>query len=194
MNAPIGLTIGNASETKEALEVLHGKGPADLVECTMLLGAEMLVLGGKAPDAQAARSLLQAAIDTGDAVRCMEKMVEEQKGDPRVVTDPSRLTIAPVAATVEAARDGFVSRADALELGLSAVALGAGRTRAEQKVDPTVGIELAVKPGARVKRGDPLARIQAKSVDPDVVARVTGAFAISDEEPAAGPLLLGRVD
>jgi pyrimidine-nucleoside phosphorylase len=73
MDAPLGRAIGNANETREALEVLHGKGPEDLVECTMVLGAEMLVVGKKASDTADARKKLEAAIASGDAIRAMER-------------------------------------------------------------------------------------------------------------------------
>src|SRR6188768_689585 len=91
MDAPLGQAVGNANETREALEVLHGKGPADLVECTLVLGAEMLVLGGKATDLDDATGKLRKAIATGEAVRVMERMVEAQHGDPKVVADPAKL-------------------------------------------------------------------------------------------------------
>ena len=94
-----------------------------------------------------------------------------------------------------APRGGFVTAIDALEIGLAGVALGAGRTRADQRVDPGVGIELAVARGDRVEEGARLARIFARSVaGADAVrARVRGAFAIGDEAVAAPPLVLGRI-
>jgi pyrimidine-nucleoside phosphorylase len=91
MSAPLGLTVGNGIETREALEVLRGEGPEDLVACTLALGSEMLLLGGVAEDHGAAEAQLRKAIDEGQGARVMERMIEAQSGDPSVVEDPSKL-------------------------------------------------------------------------------------------------------
>jgi pyrimidine-nucleoside phosphorylase len=194
MDAPLGKAVGNASEAREAILVLHGQGPEDLVECTLALGAEMLVVAGRAATVESARTELARAIASGDALRVMERMVSAQGGDPRVVGDPTVLEVAP-GVPVLAAEDGFIDRVDAREIGLAAVALGAGRTRADQRVDPAVGISVEAKPGARVARGEPLALLHVRRPgDSDAVRdRVARAFRISPGAPSARPLLLGRV-
>jgi pyrimidine-nucleoside phosphorylase len=196
MSAPLGVAVGNANETREALELLHGRGPTDLFECTYVLAAEMLVVGGVAQTTGEARARAEKAVATGDAARVMERMIEAQHGDARVVAEPTRLVVAPVVVEVAAPRDGFVTAVDALEIGLAAVAMGAGRTRADQVVDPTVGLLLDAKPGARVRRGDVLARlfVRRREDGDALVDRVRAAFAIDDEARAPGPLVLGRVD
>jgi pyrimidine-nucleoside phosphorylase len=195
MDAPLGCAVGNATETREAIEVLHGKGPADLVECTLVLGAEMLVLGGKAKDVTEATAKLRAAIASGAAVRVMEKMVEAQHGDPSVVADPSKLAVAPGVVEIKAPRAGFVTGVDALAIGLAGVAMGAGRTRADQAVDPAVGIDVLAKPGDAVTAGHVLARllVRAEGDAAAVRERVTGAFTIGDAAPAAKSLVVGRI-
>ncbi|MGH7280246.1 MAG: thymidine phosphorylase, partial [Polyangiaceae bacterium] len=195
MNAPLGVAVGNANETCEALEVLRGGGPPDILECTFLLGAEMLVLGGKAADLKDARSKMKSAIDRGDAVRTMEKMVEAQGGDPSVVTNPAKLAIAKETVVVRAERDGFVRAIDALEIGLSGVALGAGRTRADQKVDPAVGISILAKPGDEVASGQELAKIHVhKKTDAGAIApRIAAAFTIGNDPPTMRALLIDRI-
>lgn len=195
MDVPLGRTIGNANETREALEVLHGKGPADLIECTLVLGAEMLVLGGKATDTKDATAKLRAAIASGAGVRVMEKMVAAQGGDAKVVADPSLLEVAKEVIDVHAPRDGFVADIDALALGLTGVAMGAGRTRADQKVDPAVGIELDAKPGDPVKKGQPVARVFVRSrhVAPPFVQRVSAAFTYADAPPPVLPMVIDRL-
>jgi pyrimidine-nucleoside phosphorylase len=194
MDAPLGVAVGNALETREALDVLAGGGPTDLVDCTMSLGAEMLVLGGKTREEEDAREMLRRAIQTGAAARTAERMIEAQGGDPRVVGDRGRLAIAPEEVAVRAPRDGFVAGIDALAIGLAAVSMGAGRTRADQRVDPGVGICIDAKPGARVDRGTVLARlfVRTASQAAAVAERVEAAFSIAEAAPLMRPLVLGR--
>jgi pyrimidine-nucleoside phosphorylase len=195
MTAPLGRAVGNANETREAFDVLKGGGPADLVECTLALGAEMLVLGGVAKDLDAARAQLRAAIANGRGARAAEKMIAAQGGDPGVVEDPSRFPQAPHTVPVLAEQDGFVAGIDALEIGLAAVAMGAGRTRADQAVDHAVGIDLEVARGDEVRRGQPLARLAVRDVAAaaDTAARVRAAFRIAAERPEPVPLVLERI-
>ncbi|MGH7437540.1 MAG: thymidine phosphorylase [Polyangiaceae bacterium] len=198
MESPLGRAVGNANETREALDVLAGGGPADVVECTLRLGEEMLVAGGKAADASAARPVLRRAIASGDAARTAERMIEAQGGDPRVVADRSRLELAGEEVLVTSVTSGRVARIDALEIGLSAVAMGAGRTRADQAVDPAVGILLEKKPGDAVGRGEPLARLHVRQKSDaertGIVDRVRAAFAISaDTHGPVRPLVLDRI-
>jgi pyrimidine-nucleoside phosphorylase len=194
MSAPLGSAIGNANETREAIQLLHGQGPPDLKDCTMALGTEMLLLAGRAHDAPSARALLDEALGSGKALRVLERMVTAQGGDARAVSDPQRLEVAG-SVPVLAAESGFVVAIDAFELGLVAVALGAGRTRADQRVDPAVGLSIEAKPGARVAPGEALAHIHVR--DPrsaDAVhGRVLRAFQLSDAPRASGPLILGRI-
>lgn len=195
MSAPLGASIGNAIETREAIEVLRGNGPADLVECTLALGAEMLVLGGVAASDAEARGKLKGAIATGAGARVFERMIEAQGGDPRVVEDPSVLPEAPVHVVVRADHDGFVASIDPLELGLTAVAMGAGRTRADQPVDHAVGIEVLVARGAKVERGQSLARLHVRThgAGEALLERVQQAFRITYEAVEGTPLVLGRI-
>ncbi|WP_437649539.1 thymidine phosphorylase [Sorangium sp. So ce362] len=196
MSAPLGRTVGNAIETREAIEVLHGRGPGDLVACTLALGEEMLIAGGAAASAAEARTKLEAAIASGAAAEVLARMIAAQKGDPAVVNDPGRLPAAPVVVDVAAQDEGYVVAVDPLEIGLSAVALGAGRTRADQRVDPAVGIELAAVRGDRVDRGAPLARVHARRADDARVAadRVRAAFRLGPAPAEAPALVLERID
>jgi len=196
MDAPMGVAVGNAIETAEAFDVLAGGGPPDVVECTLALGAEMLILGGKAADAATARAALRAAIASGAGARVAERMIEAQGGDPRVVADRARLERAADEVVVVAPRDGTLARVDALAIGLAAVAMGAGRSRADQPVDPGVGILVEKRPGARVRTGEPLARllVRDRSAAIAIAERVRGAFTIDDAPPAPRPLVLDRID
>jgi pyrimidine-nucleoside phosphorylase len=195
MDAPLGRAIGNANETHEAIDVLFGRAPADLTECTMALGAEMLVMGGKAHTPDEARTLLDAAIKSGNAAGVLEKMIEAQHGDPRVVQDPVRfLPKAERCVQVLAPRAGFVTGIDALSLGLAGVAMGAGRTRTDQAVDHAVGIHLHKKPGEAVAAQEPVADLWLRP-DQDasgLVERVQGAYTFGDVAPEILPLVVRR--
>jgi pyrimidine-nucleoside phosphorylase len=159
MSSPIGFTVGNALETTEALEVLHGGGPDDLRELTFALGTEMLRAAGSTKSKAQAERLLRQSVDSGRAALKMREIVSAQGGDARVVDEPDRLGLSRQRATVTATQSGFVTAIDPLEVGYASMALGAGRTRAEDPVDPGAGVRLHVRIGDRVRRGDPLATL-----------------------------------
>lgn len=192
MDAPLGRTIGNALETREALEVLLGGGPEDLREITFVLGAEMIRLAKLAKDEKRARAMMESAIASGEAAACMRRIVEAQGGDPRVVDEPDRLPTTAAKVAVKAKESGAVAAIDALELGLTGVALGAGRTRADQAVDPAVGIVLNVRVGDRVKEGDVLAEVHVhdRSAAKPHVARIANAFTLKSRAVRPEPLVV----
>jgi pyrimidine-nucleoside phosphorylase len=195
MSAPLGVAVGNANETREAILVLHDRGPADLRECTLVLAEEMLLLAGRDADRGAARRRLELALADRSALAVFERMVTAQGGDGRVAAEPDRLRVAP-AIRVVADVEAFVREVDSLEIGLAAVSLGAGRTRADQTVDASVGIMVHAKPGARVTPGSLLAEVQTFDAQgaAAVVDRVRAAFRFSPEPTPASPLVRGRVE
>jgi pyrimidine-nucleoside phosphorylase len=195
MSAPIGRSIGNALETREAIEVLHGRGPADTRELTLVLGAEMLRLAGRTKSSAAARRLLERALADGSGLERFARMVKAHGGDVRVAEHPERLPRARVRVPLLARKGGLVVGIDALELGWVSVGLGAGRVRADQSVDPGAGIELCRGLGERVERGEPLAFLCARSqklID-GVAERARAAFSLGTRRPAAPRLVLERV-
>ena len=195
MDHPLGLTIGNALETAEAIEVLLGKGPADLVEITLALAAEMLLLGKVAKDATEGRARAQKAISSGAAAETMRKMIAAQHGNPKVVDELALLPRAPFVKTIVAGAAGYVVDVDPLALGLAGVELGAGRTRAEAKVDPAVGLVLRATKGVRVQAGDPLVDVHAADGAgfARVEARVRNAFRVEATAVERGPLILETI-
>ena len=195
MDTPIGRSIGNGLETREAIEILRNSGPADTRELTLTLGAEMLLLGKVERSAARARARLERALVDGSALDCFARMVKAHGGDVRVLQSPERLANAKAKIEVVARRAGYVSECAAYTLGMSAIALGAGRTRADQTVDPSAGIELCAQRGERVVRGQPLALIHArtKQLAQGEVERVGQAFRIEDRKPRARPLVLERI-
>ncbi len=194
MSHPIGRTIGNALETREAIEILRGEGPADTRELTLLLGAEMLVLGRRARGLREARRTLEKALADGSALERFARMVKAHGGDPRVADDPGRLPQARVRVPVLARRSGVLADVDPLELGWVAVGLGAGRTRADQAVDATAGVELCHAVGERVERGEPLAYLcgAKRSLIEAQRARAERAFRIGTRARRP-PLVIERI-
>ena len=195
MDEPLGRTVGNALETAEAFEVLHGKGPQDLVELTFALGAEMLRLAGKAKTTAQASTQMRDVIANGQARACMRAIIEAQGGDARTVDEPDRLPRAEHRLEVRAPRTGYVQRLDALAIGKLAVALGAGRSRADQAVDPTVGIVIGAKVGDRVAKGDVVAILHVKDRPAGAlaVARYLDALSLGSQKPKKRPLILAAI-
>jgi pyrimidine-nucleoside phosphorylase len=195
MSAPIGRTIGNALETREAIEVLHNAGPPDTRALTLALGAEMLVLGRRCKTQRQALALLESALAGGSALKVFRRLVAAQGGDVRAVDDTTRLPRAKVRLEVLAPRAGFVTHIDAYALGVLAIELGAGRTRADQKIDPSAGFELHAPVGARVSRGERLITIHAArtGLARQVQERVAAAFVLARAAAKARPLVLERI-
>jgi len=195
MDAPLGGAVGNALEVRESIDVLRGGGPADVRELVLLLGAEMLRLSGASPDERAARAALEEALDSGAALDRFRAWVAAQGGDPAAVDDPERLPAAPVVRVWEAPRDGWLRAIDGREVGLAANALGAGRARVGEAVDPRVGFVFRAKPGDRVGKGAVLAEIHARAEDDarGAEARLGRAVEIGEAGPDLPSLLREKV-
>jgi pyrimidine-nucleoside phosphorylase/thymidine phosphorylase len=192
MEQPLGYAVGNALEAAEALDVLRGGGPADLVEVTFELGAHMLVLGKAARSLSAAHARLHEVVASGAALAKMRAIVAAQGGDPAAVDDPTLLPTAPERTAVRARSAGWVTGIDAEEIGLAAMGLGAGRDRADAGVDPAVGVVLAHKVGGRVAKGEVIATVHHRGGEAAgrAAARVLGAYRLGEKRPPARPLLL----
>jgi pyrimidine-nucleoside phosphorylase len=193
MDQPLGMAIGNANETAEAFAALRGEAPPDVMELTRALAAKMLLMAGVARERFEAEARVDRALESGEALRKAESLVQAQHGDPRAVSDPSRLPRAGVETPVLASRSGFVARIDPRALGVLLVAMKAGRSRKEDTVDPAVGIRLLAKRGAEVREGEALAVIEAHRDAPDWAEAVKGAYTIGDAAPDPVPLVLEEI-
>ncbi len=182
MDQPLGRRVGNAIEVVEAILTLQGRGEPDVREVTMSLGVEMMLLAGLADDAAGARARLQKAIDSGAALERFAAIVEAQGGDRRAILE-QRLPTVPTSSVVIAARAGRVQAIQAEEIGLAALALGAGRAKKEDAIDPAVGIELLRKVGDEVGRGEPIAALHHRDDRglEEARRRVERAYRIGDE-------------
>lgn len=187
MSTPLGRAVGNACEVQEAVEVLAGGGPADVVELTLALAAEMLNAAGI--DADPA-----PALQDGRAMDTWRAMIRAQGGDPQAPLPTARHSH-----TVTSTREGVVTGVDALQIGRASWALGAGRARKEDSVQAAAGVILHVEPGDQVKRGDVLATVHTDTEDvvEAAVATVESAFAVDHRHAGGKPranVVLGRVD
>jgi pyrimidine-nucleoside phosphorylase len=195
MDQPLGRAVGNSLEVAEAVATLRGDGPPDLVALARLAGVEMLLLGRKARDRDAALRRIDRAIADGSGLAKLRELVAAQGGDPRMVDDPARLPSAPRVETLRAPRTAYVRRIAADEIGLASVRLGAGREKKGDPIDHRTGIVLHAKVGTRVERGAAFADVHhaGRPADATAIEQVRNAFAWSARPVAARRLVLGRV-
>ncbi|HTA08681.1 MAG TPA: thymidine phosphorylase [Streptosporangiaceae bacterium] len=183
MDTPLGRAVGNAVEVQESVATLQGDGPADLVEVTLALAAEMLALAGI--DADPA-----AALADGRALERYRAMIAAQGGDP-----DAELPSARHVTVVRAESAGWISGLDARSVGVAAWRLGAGRARKEDAVSAAAGIICLVKPGDRVDAGQPV--LELRSDEPGRFDRaleaLAGALEIGPQSPEPAGLILERI-
>ncbi len=191
MQQPLGEAIGNALEVREALAALRGHGPADLSELALTLGIRLVRLAGLRDSDEAARSLLQQALDEGRAWDTFRRMVIAQGGDPAYLDQPDRLPSAPFQIAMPAPQAGYVAAIDGMALGLAVNELGGGRMRKEDPINPAVGLCLRAKVGAQVYLGQPLLTIHAAdhAALERVVPRLLAAYRISPTPVSPPPLV-----
>jgi thymidine phosphorylase len=184
MDTPLGRTAGNALEVTEAVEVLAGGGPADVVQLTLALAREMLAGAGLSGVDPA------DALADGRAMDVWTAMIRAQGGDPRAA-----LPVAPERHVIVAPAAGVLTRLDALAVGIAAWRLGAGRARSEDSVSASAGVIMHAKPGDSVTRGQPLLELHTEDA-----ARFDGALAALENSYEIGqnyqptPLILDRID
>jgi thymidine phosphorylase len=191
MSTPLGLTVGNALEVAESVEVLAGGGPADVVELTLALAREMLAAAGL-PDADPERALADGA-----AMDVWRRMVAAQGGDPDAALPRAREQhVVPAPAT------GVLTALDAYAVGVASWRLGAGRARKEDPVQAGAGAVLHAKPGDRVRAGEPLLTLHTDTPErfKTALAALDGAVTVRadadgapDGGPAATPIVLDRI-
>ncbi|MEN9508338.1 MAG: pyrimidine-nucleoside phosphorylase [Gemmatimonadota bacterium] len=195
MDRPLGRACGNALEVEESIMALRGEGPADLMTVTYALGAEMLLMGGAAADRDEARRRMEVAISSGTAAARFQQIIEAQGGDPRVVEDPSLLPQAAACELFVADRDGVIAQVEPRAVGRGITALGGGRTRVDDQIDPAVGFVITARPGDVVRAGDPLATVFARD-DAGIAAgrrALEEAIRIGEEAEPPIPLVSHRV-
>lgn len=191
MDQPLGNTVGNALEVKEAIETLKGHGPADFTELCMTLGSCMLMVAEIAENEQQAREMLKEAVDSGKALDKLAELVEAQGGDKRMVYETDLLPKASSITPLLSEKDGYVEKIQCDEVGICSLILGGGRETKESAIDLSVGIVLTKKVGSHVKAGEPLAYIHSNEEAKRLACeeRLRKAFHIGDKVKKEGAII-----
>ena len=183
MDQPLGLAVGNSLEVIEAINLLKGKGPKDLLEDCMALGTLMLVGGGITDSLEEAEKMLLATIDDGSALKKFAEFVEAQGGSLKFIYDTDKFEKAQYVDPVLAPESGYVSHIRTDEIGMCSLILGGGRETKESVIDLSVGLILNKKLGDKVEKGEPLAYLYSNDKDKTKAAteRFLNAYTISQD-------------
>jgi pyrimidine-nucleoside phosphorylase len=195
MEHPLGRAVGNALEVIECIETLKGRGPKDVEELSIVLAARMVRLAGVATTDAEAESQVRAALAGGAGLEKFRQIVERQGGDPRVIDDYLRFEAAPHRTAVTAEWAGFVTDLHAERIGIGAMILGAGRNRAEDRVDHAVGVIVRAAVGERVAKGEPILDVHYRDEATLAAAMpvLRGAIAVGDTAPRPARLILEEI-
>ena len=191
MDRPLGYNIGNSLEVTEAVETLKGNGPDDLTEICILLAAKLLEIAGKG-GFEECKTLAKSKIADGSALKKLAEMVKLQGGDEEYVYNTDKFTPAKFSREILADCDGYISAMNTEGVGSVCVALGAGRQRKEDEIDPSAGIILCKKTGDYVKKGDLLATLYCsdEALFEQAQSRYREVLSFSQTKPDSKPVLL----
>jgi pyrimidine-nucleoside phosphorylase len=195
MDQPLGRAVGNAVEVAESVECLRGHGPGDLMDLSVELAAEMVLMGEVADTLDEARERCWRTIADGSALATFRKLVSAQGGDPHAIDDLSRLPQPRGTIEVDSKRAGYVHALAARPVGQATMLLGAGRARVDSKIDPSVGVILHKKVGDRVEVGEPLCTVLVND-EPgieDALEMIGCAYRIEEGPVAVEPLIVERI-
>jgi pyrimidine-nucleoside phosphorylase len=190
MDQPLGLAVGNSLEVKEAIKTLHGEGPKDLVELAIEAGAIMLEQAKKVNNLDEGRAKIVQAMHDESGFKKLVGLFKAQGGDYTYIEKPEKFPVSKYEIPVYAEKDGYVRRIDSLEIGLSAMRLGAGRETMDDVIDMSAGILLNKKVGDEVKKGDLLATCYTNRMGVEkVVEDVHNAFSLEKDPVKVSPIV-----
>src|SRR5215472_1128096 len=195
MDQPLGNYVGNALEVIECLDILEGKGAADLRELCLVEAGWMFFIAGRSRTVEEGRELAETLIANRVALEKFHEMVEAQGGDGQVVEDRKRLPQARSRAEVRASKSGFVAAIDCERIGVASLVLGGGREKKEDAVDPAVGLIVHKKIGEPVRAGEPLCTVHynAEARLSEAEAMITNAYTIAPEPSATKRALVRKI-
>jgi pyrimidine-nucleoside phosphorylase len=195
MNQPLGRAVGNSLEVEECIDILRGEAyiaARPVLDLSLELCAHMLVLANVDKTIEAARQRLQGVLDSGRALECLQSNIAAQGGDPRVCDAPGKfLPLVRETVTVESPRPGFITSVDTTEIGHAIAAIGGGRVRIEDTVDPTVGFTSELKLGDEVSAGEAIGIVYCADAvaAAEAARRIQAAYHVGDEPPAPPKLV-----
>ncbi len=195
MNQPLGRSVGNALEVMEAIETLKGGGPADTRLLTIELTAAMTILAGLYTDMEESRAALRDLLDSGAALECFRRMIEEQHGESRVIDNSSHFPQPGASVEVRAASAGYVRSIDAEAVGRLVLQLGGGRRKSDDVIDHAAGIDRLVQQGETVEIDQPIMRLHAANdtLAHDLLEKARAVVTISAEAPPVRELIIDRL-
>jgi pyrimidine-nucleoside phosphorylase len=195
MDSPLGTFAGNALEIYESIEILQGKGPADTVELTLELVAEMVLLAQPYRMKDEVMKSLRSHLTSGTAFEMFEKVVKTQGGNVDLIKKPEKMITASIRETVLADQDGFIGKIDTRALGIAVIELGGGRMRVTDKIDFAVGLSQLKRVGAKIKKGDVIAEVHGNDQAKVKYAKniVKTSYKVQQEAPAPVTLIAERI-
>lgn len=195
MAEPLGFAIGNSLEVKEAIDVLKDKGPEDLRNLCLVLGAHMLKLGGAVKSYKEGKNRLEGILKEGAAFNKFKEMITAQGGNPEVIDRPELLPLAKHCNKIKADISGYIQKIDSRLIGESAMLLGAGREKKESEIDLSVGIVLKKKVGSKVNINEDLAEVHYNDLKKlkEAKNKLFSSFVIGDKKPKKLPLILATI-
>jgi len=196
MDEPLGFAIGNSLEIKEAIEVLKNRGPEDLRDLCLVLGAHMLKLGGATRNYEEGKKRLEKILKEGTAFDKFKEMVTAQGGNPEIIDNPELLPLAKHCTKIKADLSGYIQKIDSRLIGESAMLLGAGREKKESEIDLSVGIILKKKVGNKVNNNEDLAEVYYNDSEKlkEVKGKLLSSFVIGKKKPQKLPLILATIN
>lgn len=192
MDQPLGTLIGNALEVREAIEILRNERPGSALETVSVeLASHLLEMAGICPDLDSSRKKIRELLVSGAGLRKLGEMFAAQGGNGEVVNDVKLLPQASIIEPIPAPRSGYVTSIHAQKIGFASTALGAGRMRKEDPIDPAVGIEMGRRVGDRIEKGEPLAILHANKPETIKEAKelILSSIVIGDEKVAPRKLI-----
>jgi len=199
MNQPLGRAVGNSLEVLECIDLLMNEAPEDarpVMDLSLELAAHMLILANAERSLEDSRERLRTVVGSGAVLECLTRNIEAQGGDPRVCEAPRKiLPLVNHGSKIECARSGIVSRIETTEIGHAVAAIGGGRIRIEDVIDPAVGFVAEVKLGDQVKAGDVLGVVYGSNFarTSEAVERIGAAYQIDDSAPLDQPELIKEI-
>lgn len=197
MEQPLGHAVGNNLEVIEAIDTLKGEGPEDLTDLCLTLGANMLKIAGEVESYQKGYQLLEELIENGKALKQFKKLVEKQGGDVSCIEDPDKFKKSKKATEIKAKANGYLTQLKALDIGIAAMLVGAGREQKGDEILNEVGVRVHKKYGEKVTKGEKVATIyynQENENTKEAIDKLNNSFIIKEKAPEPRDLIYKIID